>query len=137
MKYIYIRAQVSDNFNTGGERFRARLAEVINEHELIGKPDIPATWVEVEENLPEDWAYDPNANLAEQEELMLFLDDGAASNGFELDAAAERLTELQDAMNDWLANGGFAPDWTKAPNASRYYAKWIAWHDEDAELLDE
>jgi hypothetical protein len=66
---------------------------------------------------------DPNANLAEQEQLMLFLDDGAATNGFELDEAAEQLTELQDALYGWLAADGFEPDWSKAPNARKYYGR--------------
>lgn len=42
---------------------------------------------------------DPDANLAEQEELYSILEESDSPS--QLDDAAERLTELQDALYGW------------------------------------
>ncbi len=81
---------------------------------------------------------DPNANLAEQQEI---LDrrreyDRAVRKGTALPIDLElmryyrvgdknRLQELRDALAQWLARGGFAPDWDKYPNARKYYRSYI------------
>lgn len=64
---------------------------------------------------------DPNANLQEQERIL----NGRKREPREpfSDIDAPRLRELREALNTWLVNGGFEPDWTKAPNASRYYGQ--------------
>jgi hypothetical protein len=62
---------------------------------------------------------DPNANLQEQETLIT----ERVARGRYLAGDAARLRELREALNTWLVRGGFEPDWTKAPNASRYYGQ--------------
>lgn len=57
---------------------------------------------------------DPNANLAEQERLL----DSQERHD------RRRLSELRHALEDWLAGGGFAPDWNKYPDASKAFKKW-------------
>lgn len=59
---------------------------------------------------------DPNANLQEQERIM-------RDRYYPMLMAGERsrLRELRNALNAWIASGGFEPDWSKAPNAARYY----------------
>ena len=59
---------------------------------------------------------DPNANLAEQEAIIT-----ATPQRWAYDA--ERLLDLRQALYDWIRDGGFEPDWTKAPNARQYYGK--------------
>lgn len=58
---------------------------------------------------------DPNANLAEQATLV--------------NATAHynktRRAELRRALLDWLANGGFEPEWTKFPAATKAFKKWV------------
>jgi hypothetical protein len=65
---------------------------------------------------------DPNANLMEQEELETQLNalDGDEPEFDEIEA---RITELRIALNGWLGKCGFEPDWSKAPNARKYYGK--------------
>lgn len=60
---------------------------------------------------------DPNANLQEQDRLL------AQATRDVHDRAC--LRELRSALSEWLRCGGFAPDWTKAPRAARYYGKGI------------
>ena len=55
---------------------------------------------------------DPNANLAEQQTIL---------DNDTIDRA--RLRELREALADWLANGGFEPNWT-AYSASSAYHLW-------------
>lgn len=59
---------------------------------------------------------DPNANLAEQSTLL------GASSRYDLN----RRRELREALDEWLARGGFAPDWTAYPTASKLFRKWQA-----------
>jgi hypothetical protein len=48
---------------------------------------------------------DPNANLEEQRRIARRILDGD-------DRDAERLAELVEALDEWLASGGFLPsDW--------------------------
>ena len=64
---------------------------------------------------------DPNANLAEQE--AIYTDNaGIALTAWPADAIS-RLFELRQALGDWIRNGGFEPDWSKAPQASPYFRK--------------
>lgn len=52
---------------------------------------------------------DPNANLRAQ----------ASTNN------AAYLRELRNALADWLASGGFAPDWTAYPQAAKRFKTWL------------
>jgi hypothetical protein len=63
---------------------------------------------------------DPNANLAEQEELITVLKPHKPGT---VNARVSRLWDLRQALYDWLRDGGFEPDWTKAPNAAKHYGK--------------
>ena len=57
---------------------------------------------------------DPNANLHEQEELLLY---GSPQ------LTKARLRALRRTLTHWLQRGGFAPDWSKCPNAAKYFGK--------------
>lgn len=58
---------------------------------------------------------DPNANLQSQAYLI----KGS------LDAYAKRrLLELRQALQEWLAHGGFEPLWEEFPEASIAYHAW-------------
>jgi hypothetical protein len=57
---------------------------------------------------------DPNANLQEQERILI-----ARAPGTRTDAG--RLTELRAALFAWLHGGGFQPDWTTAPRAAKHF----------------
>lgn len=59
---------------------------------------------------------DPQANLTEQAELLLFTDPATH---------AARLLELRVALRDWLARGGFEPDWTDSPYAAQQFTRWL------------
>jgi len=48
---------------------------------------------------------DPNANNAEQTRILERIAAGKADED-----DLERLQELQDALDGWLASGGFPPD---------------------------
>lgn len=66
---------------------------------------------------------DPNANLAEQDDLIrlnYFREPDADTRA----ARAERLEELRAALREWIARGGFAPDWTRYPVAAKHYRTW-------------
>ena len=54
---------------------------------------------------------DPDANLDEQERLMLY---GNARTK----AETERLKDLRAALGQWLARGGYEPKWSKCPVAA-------------------
>lgn len=49
---------------------------------------------------------DPNANLAEQRALLRTY----RTRGHLTKSQSERLVELVDALDAWIANGGFLPD---------------------------
>lgn len=55
---------------------------------------------------------DPNANMAEQESLIL---QGAENS--------PRMHALRNALAEWLAAGGFAPAWGKFPKAAAYWGE--------------
>lgn len=57
---------------------------------------------------------DPNANLAEQSTLLTA----------EARSDKRRRSELREALLNWLNAGGFAPDWSKHPEATKAYRKW-------------
>lgn len=68
---------------------------------------------------------DPNANLQEQEQILKRKlrpqGDLSQLNPAQLRADHARLWDLRQALYDWIRDGGFEPDWTKAPKASAYY----------------
>lgn len=61
---------------------------------------------------------DPNANLQEQEQLIAVAYERKLRR-VELD----RLADLREALGEWLEGGGFAPDWTLAPRARKYWGQ--------------
>lgn len=69
---------------------------------------------------------DPNANLAEQDELIRemgeYEQDGVTWHPAYLNAKAD-LRERRAYLSDWLARGGFEPDWLACPKAAAYYGK--------------
>lgn len=65
---------------------------------------------------------DPNANLEEQERILTQWKD---KDPRLVKLAERRLKELRDALGYWLDYGGFAPDWTKAPQAAKYYGHFV------------
>jgi hypothetical protein len=66
---------------------------------------------------------DPNANLAEQERIIIRVEVDAPMRRPFKRQQAERLLDLRQALYDWIRDGGFEPDWSKAPNAAKYYGK--------------
>lgn len=62
---------------------------------------------------------DPTANLEQQEWT---LNQIAVCKGPNRRRNLETdLTELRQALYDWIRDGGFEPDWSKAPKASPYF----------------
>lgn len=57
---------------------------------------------------------DPNANLRAQEDLVNLVSLRPSTR-----RERRELFELQEALRDWLASGGAAPDWAACPNATR------------------
>lgn len=66
---------------------------------------------------------DPNANLQEQERILLFRDEGWIQTVELRRHRRERLHELRIALHEWLDNGGFQPDWSQAPRARKHFRK--------------
>ena len=64
---------------------------------------------------------DPNANLAEQERLIARINQYATWS-FKIQLERE-LSEFQQALYDWIRDGGFEPDWNKAPHARKHYGR--------------
>jgi hypothetical protein len=64
---------------------------------------------------------DPNANLREQEWFLTRAVIVLNRRQARIDAA--RLSELRQALYDWIRDGGFEPDWTTAPTARTYYGR--------------
>ena len=62
---------------------------------------------------------DPNANLAEQDDILKW-----APNHTE---EITRLQELREALHGWLVNGGFDPDFMLHPTA---WMRFMAWRSE-------
>lgn len=60
---------------------------------------------------------DPNANLAEQE-CILMRSPGRLRP---LVADRDRFLDLRDALDGWINAGGFMPDWDEYPLASAHY----------------
>ncbi|HEY3499430.1 MAG TPA: hypothetical protein VGK73_32295 [Polyangiaceae bacterium] len=62
---------------------------------------------------------DPNANLQEQERIIV----SRRGEVVHVDPAeSARLAELRAGLVSWLAGGGFEPAWYQAPRASAYFA---------------
>jgi hypothetical protein len=62
---------------------------------------------------------DPNANLAEQRRIRVRVFAGKGT-----DADLDRLTELTQALDEWISNGGFLPDaWAAAFSTRTTYAQ--------------
>lgn len=62
---------------------------------------------------------DPNANLSEQERIIV----ARRGEVVHVDPAdAARLAELRAALLTWLQADGFEPDWYAAPRAVAWYA---------------
>jgi len=66
---------------------------------------------------------DPNATLAEIETLLTRLEDYL--DGGDADGATDRVSELSEALQTWLLRGGFAPDWSKAPQAAAIFGREV------------
>jgi hypothetical protein len=77
---------------------------------------------------------DPNANLLEQEHHIAAIaaHDRAPERATERERKQARFErahlcadkrQLQRALTEWLDRGGFEPNWSKAPNARKYYGK--------------
>lgn len=58
---------------------------------------------------------DPNANLAEQDRLL----------NAETRTDKQRRSELRQALQAWIASGGFQPTWNAYPTATAAYRKWV------------
>lgn len=58
---------------------------------------------------------DPNANLAEQAQLVDVQDRD--------DIARRR--GLRISLREWTLNGGYPPDWSAFPAASLAYRRWL------------
>ncbi len=62
---------------------------------------------------------DPNANLAEQEEILrrrLHVGRTKPAGHYK-----RRLAELREALWAWLHRHGFEPRWSECPNAAKHY----------------
>lgn len=70
---------------------------------------------------------DPNANLAEQEAALTrhsaACNEANDRSAREVCICADDIATLRAGLTRWLRKGGFDPDWTKAPNARKYYGR--------------
>ena len=71
---------------------------------------------------------DPNANLQEQERVLKVLDklSRASSSPWLRLSKPKGETELRSlryALIRWIRDSGCNPDWSKAPNARKYFGK--------------
>lgn len=67
---------------------------------------------------------DPNANLAEQEELLQEISEYGRDTHHPACINAQRdLIDVRQALYDWLRDGGYEPDWNRAPNARKHYGR--------------
>ena len=70
---------------------------------------------------------DPNANLREQGEclnaLVMLSGESVIDWRKRVRHDARRLSDLRQALYDWIRNGGFDPDWALQPFASKYYGR--------------
>lgn len=64
---------------------------------------------------------DPNANLQEQEAILI---RRKTEHHLPRNHAAVRLEELRQALRHWLNDGGFEPNWESAPLATRAFKQW-------------
>ena len=72
----------------------------------------------------EDKTMDPNANLREQSELLIEMSEYEADGSTWHPAYLNARDDLQyhrSVLSEWLECGGFAPDWSKYPDASKYW----------------
>lgn len=69
---------------------------------------------------------DPNANLIEQEQIIDALVDFVVPLDLQEERALKaRLRVLRGSLRQWIQYGGFEPDWTKTPRASKYFGRPI------------
>lgn len=74
---------------------------------------------------------DPNANLDEQERILQALADidtvldVTHARTSDTERLRSRLFELRVALANWLHDGGFAPDWSRAPMCLAFYRDYI------------
>lgn len=66
---------------------------------------------------------DPNANLAEQEEILHYQKQSLIQTSAQRRHRNTRLSDLRQALYDWIRDGGFEPDWSLAPTARKYYGR--------------
>jgi hypothetical protein len=65
---------------------------------------------------------DPNANLMEQEARIIALQQSNLRWPDVRDWNGD-LNYLRSELRIWLQRGGHEPDWSKAPNARKYYVR--------------
>lgn len=71
---------------------------------------------------------DPNANLAEQSDLITECTEYERDDALAHPAYTEarlQLAEYREALYQWLRSGGFAPEWTRQPKAATAYKQWV------------
>lgn len=71
---------------------------------------------------------DPNANLAQQEDVLQKMSALDASEpgpftNYERASLHDELIGFRLALENWLRSGGFEPDWSKAPQARKYFQR--------------
>jgi hypothetical protein len=59
---------------------------------------------------------DPDANLKEQDQLVQLEQPDTHDRA--------RLTELRRALREWIARGGFAPNWPAYPAGAASFKHW-------------
>jgi hypothetical protein len=64
---------------------------------------------------------DPNRNLQEQEEMLRYRQLQAGGRAH----TRAELAYLRTYLSEWLAHGGFEPDWGACPLAATYYERLI------------
>lgn len=67
-------------------------------------------------------AVDPHANLAEQDRI-LYAALRRRIPALTI-AEADRLTELREALRDWITPGGSSPDWTRHLHAAAAFTRY-------------
>ena len=65
---------------------------------------------------------DPNANLQEQEWLLIEIERLERAN-LPSKGNRDKLKYLRSVLSGWMKGGGFEPDWSKAPKAAAHYGR--------------
>lgn len=67
---------------------------------------------------------DPNANLQEQEAILDILSKPVYRyTSYDRNNLSDTLADLRYNLQEWLDDGGFEPDWSKAPHAAKHYGR--------------